>query len=151
MVCGGSHAAATQGGEFQAKVSGAATASLKGFAPSTGRPGVGWTLQMETPGAGNVIMIVREGAGRPDPGTYTLVDAATRLRSPAAGHLVASVLLHDSILPGPGFDTVRGTLTVTDSSDTSVHGTFTITARNSKSPSHGVTVTGSFKSRNTPM
>lgn len=49
-------------------------------------------------------------AGRPDPGTYELVDFGTSQGSAASGDLVAAAQLDDSILPGGGsFDTVRGT------------------------------------------
>lgn len=140
--------AQAQSGEFIAKVTGAATTTLQGFALASGRAGVGWSLQMETPGADNIIMIVREGAGRPATGTYDLVDFTTKSRHPSSSDLVASVTLHDSVLPGNnGFNTVRGTLTVTASSATSVVGEFTLTAHHSRSPASGVTVKGSFKSR----
>jgi hypothetical protein len=139
--------AAAQGGDFAAAITGAASATIRGFAPSTGRTGVTWSLQMETPGGDNVIMVYREGAGRPAPGTYGLVDFTTKARRPRSGDLVASVHLHDSILPGSrGFDTVQGTLTVTASSDASVEGEFSLTAHHSSSPALGVTVTGTFTS-----
>lgn len=150
-ACAEAPAAAAQGGTFRAQLTGAADATLEGYAPSSSRPGVAWTLQMETPGGDNDITMLREGAGRPDPGTYALVDVTTKMGNAASGDIVVAVRLHDSVLPGGGFDTVRGTLTVTASSEASVEGEFTLTAHHSTNPDRSVVVTGTFKSHNRPM
>jgi hypothetical protein len=148
-ACSGSTLDVAAQGTFTADLSGAVTAQLSGLAGSQGRPGVTWTLTLITPGGENNIMMFREGAGRPEPGTYPLFDYVTSIGGAPAGHLVAGMQLGAAVMPGSvGFDTVRGTLVVTESSATLVVGTFTIVASLSRDPGSTVHVDGTFTSDN---
>ena len=149
-ACGGSpQSGAGQGGNFDANITGAANAQLTGYAGSQGQAGVVWVLQLVSMGVDSSIEFSREGSGRPGSGSYPLVDATTsRGGSAPADHFVASVGLSQSIMVGKGFDTLTGTLTVTQSTARSVAGRFTMTASLSTNPASTVVVTGTFASTN---
>lgn len=150
-ACGGSPVgSAGQGGTFDADIAGAAVAQLNGYAGSQGQAGVVWVLQLVDTIVDNHIEISQEGVGRPAGGTtYPLVDATTSLAGAApANHFVASVTLSQSIMVGPGFDRLTGSMTVTQSTPTSVAGTFTMTASLSTNPASTITVNGTFASVN---
>ena len=145
-ACVGSAAdGAAQFGTFTANVTGAATAQFQGMAVPSGDNAVGWMLQfMEDNGSGHV-MIQNDVGGRPGPGTYALVDFTTAAGGGGPpGRLIASLTLDPGILPGGGFESVSGTITIDSSATRAVVGSFTITAAHSGSPASAVTVTGTF-------
>ena len=148
-ACGGTPTGgANQGGQFTADLSGVVTTRLTGTAGSQGRVGVTWTLLLVHTDAESSISVFIDGDGRPAPGTYPLVDFTTHNTSPVPGVLVGAVVLGNGVLPGPGFDILSGTFTVTSSTPTSVVGTFLMTAAHSSSPGTVLQVSGTFDALN---
>ena len=138
-------------GQFTANLTGAVTTTLSGFATSSGRAGTTWTLTMIVPGGPeNISMITEDGLGRLDPGTYNLVDATTGFGGGAPSpHLIAALQLAPGAFTGyQGFNVMRGTLTVSASTATSVSGSFEFVTSHSSDPSSTVTVSGTFTSAN---
>ena len=95
---------------------------LCGFAVSSGRPGVGWSLQLLTPGGDRSLLFVTEGAGRPTGDEYTIANYEdTPLPGGTYSVLVA---LDGDALGASGFHSTNGTLFISASSEDSVSGSF---------------------------
>ena len=134
-------------GEFQATVTGAATAELSGFASSEGEEGLGWAVFLITPGGESNIMLLASEIGRPGPGTYQLADIASTLKDPPPGVYSAMVGLNS--VPAPlGHRSISGTFTVTSSSPDAVSGRFDFLAGDPADAAGQISVIGTFTSRN---
>ncbi|MGE0556378.1 MAG: hypothetical protein AB7R55_23365 [Gemmatimonadales bacterium] len=144
--CGGAPPGQDPGrtGRFTASVSTGSEREISGFAVSDGKAGVGWSMTFTTPGGGEGMLWITEGAGRPEPGTYKIVDAIASDMSPPAGEYVATVNME-----GTDYDlqSVSGTLTITESSASAVSGRFSFSGRRGTADQTG-TVEGTFTTTN---
>ncbi|MDH3404599.1 MAG: hypothetical protein OEP45_13335 [Acidobacteriota bacterium] len=137
------------GGHFTAVVGAAdePATELAGFATSSGRAGAGWSVQVLTPGGANSILLMTQGAGRPDPGTYPVIDYVGADASPQPGQYVAAVALEQQLLGASGFFSVKGTFTVASSTPDAVAGCFTFSAADMQRTA-SVSVEGTFVAGN---
>lgn len=131
--------------EFEASIRGATEVDLCGFAISSGREAVGWSLQLVTPGGDNSLLFVTEGAGRPVEPEYEIVSYAGG--PPIANKYTVLVALDRNVLGATGFHSTTGTLSISRSSPDQVTGTFEFRAV-AFSGGSAISVRGAFTSRN---
>jgi len=146
LGCGGAPPGEDPGraGRFTASVSTGSEKEMSGFAISDGKPGVGWSMTFTTPGGDEGMLWITEGAGRPEPGTYKIVDAVASDMSPPAGEYIATVNMEGT---DHDLQSVSGTLTITESSASAVSGRFSFSGRRGDTEQTG-TVEGSFTTIN---
>ena len=116
-------------GEFELVVTGPKPAEECGHAVSAEDPsGPGWGVQLQSTSNISQINFWTEFNGRPDPGTYAIVDFVATDGSPASGNFVMFSIF-DQETVGEALTSVTGTLTILTSSADEVTGTFEISAR----------------------
>ncbi|MEZ4425772.1 MAG: hypothetical protein R3E98_20425 [Gemmatimonadota bacterium] len=132
-------------GEFSVTVTTSTAAQMTGYAVSSGQAGVGWSMTFITPGGDSGMLWVTEGMGRPDPGTYTIIDFVASDASPGPGEFIATVNMEGT---SHDLQSVTGTLTITSSTAEAVSGHFRFSGlRNDATPQTG-TVEGTFTTVN---
>lgn len=135
------------GSQFAATISGTVTAQLNGQAESLGTTSgtPAWNIQMTTGNSTEGIIFTVEGMGRPGPGTYVIASALQHGGNAPNQEFTAVLGLAN---PFDSFGSLTGTLRITDSSASSVSGTFTFTAQDATNAGRNVTVNGSFTANN---
>jgi hypothetical protein len=120
---------------------------LSGFAMSFGsRDDEAWYVQLIIPGGASSILIFYAGV-RPPIGEHPIVDLMANDFKPPPGKVIATGNVDPQLFVVSGFHSLGGTMIVTESSASSVEGTFQYEAREA-STGQVVTVEGTFTTKN---
>ena len=118
--------APSSSGSYEARLTGAATTTLRGAVDHGGSPGHGRAAFVITLGAysdDGAVLFSRWDGKRPEPGTYSIME------EPSEDGLTALVVTGPPTGPDGAFRAERGTLTITHSSPDALAGRFELEAR----------------------